>query len=200
MKALNRLFIAWLMSAAVPASVLAAQTQGYRVTRHISVGGDGFWDYLTVDAASRRLYVAHGTRVQVLDIDADTLVGEIPNTRGVHGVALAPDLGRGFTSNGTLPIGAGVDATAFDPETQLAFSANGEGTVTVIAEETPDRYRVVANVATQRGARTLALDGRTHRLFTATGQFTPAPPATEMNPRPRPGIVPGSFVVLLLSP
>jgi DNA-binding beta-propeller fold protein YncE len=344
MKPLTRLVIALLLSTAMPAGALDAQTHGYHVTRRIGVEGDTYWDYLTVDEGHRRLYVAHGTRVQVLDIDADTLVGEISNTPGVHGIALAPDLGRGFTSNGraasvtifdlrtlatldsvkvlgenpdaivydsasrrvftfngrshnataiaaatgsivgtvaldgkpefavadgagrifvniedrsemsvidpgaltvvstwplagcdsptglaldrahrrlfvgcgnsrmvvvngdsggvvaTLPIGAGVDATAFDRETQLAFSANGEGTVTVIAEETPDRYRVIENVPTERGARTLALDARTHRLFTATARLTPPVPATDANPHPRPGIVPGSFVVLVLSP
>src|ERR1700674_286950 len=109
MKPLNRFPIVLLMSAAVPGGVLAAQTHGYRVTRHIGVGGDGFWDYVTVDTASRRLYVAHGTRVQVLNIDADTLVCEIPNTPCVHGVALAPDLARGFTSNGRAAL-----ATIFD--------------------------------------------------------------------------------------
>jgi len=344
MKPLIRFTIAVLVALGVPSGVLPAQTLRYHVTRRIPVGGDGYWDYLTVDQAYRRLFVARGVRVQVLDIDADTLVGEIPNTPGVHGVALAPDLGRGFTSNGrgasvtifdlrtlatlgtvqvpaenpdaivydsatrrvftfngrshnataidaaagtvvgtvplsgkpefavsdgagrifvniedrseisaldpraltvvttwplagceeptglaldrahrrlfagcgnsrmvvvdadngrviaTLPIGAGVDDTAFDPGTQLAFSSNGEGTVTVIAAETPDHYRVVANVPTQPGARTMALDGRTHRLFTVTAAFTPAESPTEMNPRPRRGIVPGSFVVLVLTP
>jgi hypothetical protein len=71
--------------------------------------------------------------------------------------------------------------------------------MTVIAEATPDRYRVVASVPTERGARTIALDPRTHRVFTATAQLTPPALATEINPRPRPGIVPGSFVVLVLS-
>ena len=131
---------------------------------------------LALDREHRRLFVGCGnSRMVVVDADSGGVVA-------------------------TLPIGAGVDATAFDPETQLAFSANGEGTVTVIAEETPDRFRVVTNVATERGARTLAFDQRTHRLYTATARFTPAEPATEMNPRPRPGIVPGSFTVLVLSP
>jgi DNA-binding beta-propeller fold protein YncE len=276
----------------------------------------------------------------VLDADAGTLVGELPDTPGVHGVALAPELGRGFTSNGrgatvtifdlkslralgqaktgtnpdaivydpaskrvftfnggsadataidaasgavagtialngrpefavadgagriyvnledkskllaldsrrpavvsrwplapceepsglamdvrhqrlfigcanqlmavadalsgriitTLPIGRGVDANAFDPETSLAFSSNGDGTLTVVREESPDKFTVVENVATQRGARTMALDPKTHNIFLVTAEFGPLPAPTPENPRPRPAIVPGSFVVLV---
>src|SRR4051812_47791598 len=69
--------------------------------KRIPLPGDGGWDYLTVDAAARRLYVTHGTRVHVLDLDQKAVIGEIAPTPGVHGVAIAPDLGRGFTSNGT---------------------------------------------------------------------------------------------------
>src|SRR5512141_3009843 len=73
---------------------------GYHLVKTLRVGGDGGWDYLTVDVAARRLYVTHSTRVVVLDADSGERIGEIPNTPGVHGVALAPDLDRGFTSNG----------------------------------------------------------------------------------------------------
>ena len=314
----------------------------YHVVKRISLPGEGGWDLLTVDAAARRLYVTHGTRVQVVDIDRDSLVGEIPNTPGVHGTVVAPDLARGYTSNGragavtifdlrtlaTLgtvdvkgenpdaiiydpaslrvftfngrshnataidaatgtvagmialdgkpefavadgageiylnvedkaelaeldsrglkvlhtwpiagceepsglaldraharlfvgcgnavmvvvdardghvvasePIGKGVDAVAFDSSTGLAFSSNGEGSVTVVREETPDRYSVAETVPTQRSARTCAIDQRTHRLFLAAADLTPAPPPSDSNPRPRPGIVPGSFVILVL--
>jgi DNA-binding beta-propeller fold protein YncE len=131
---------------------------------------------LALDRAHRRLFVVcSNSRMLVVNADGGSVVA-------------------------TLPIGARVDGTAFDPATQLAFSSNGEGTMTVIAEETPDRYRVVGNVPTERGARTVALDARTHRVFTATAQLTPPEPATETNPHPRPGIVPGTFVVLVLSP
>lgn len=74
----------------------------------------------------------------------------------------------------TLPIGDHVDATAFDPETKLIFNSNGEGTVTVIRQETPDKYMVVETVKTLPRAKTMALDPRTHRLFLSTaenGQF-----------------------------
>src|ERR1700737_94866 len=290
---------------------------GYELTKKIEVPGQGSWDYLTVDEAARRLYVSHGTQVEVLDVDSGAIVGKIPNTLGVHGIAVAPEQGRGFVSNGqsstvtvfylkslkpiaevavgkkpdaiiydpatshvfafnggdnsasvisasdakvvgtidlgggpefaaadgngfvfdnledesqvvkidsrkltvekrwptapcqspssmaldrtnrrlfigcrsrvmavmnpdtgqvitTLPIGDHVDATAFDPETRLIFNSNGEGTVSVIREETPDKYSSVQTVKTLPRAKTMALDPKTHRLFLSTaeaGQF-----------------------------
>ena len=98
-----------------------------------------------------------------------------------------------------LRIGDGVDATAYDPGTHLAFSSNGEGTLTVAEEKSPNEFTVIENVPTQRGARTMALDLRTHRVFLSTAQFGPPPEPTADRPHPRPSIVPGSFVVLVLS-
>ena len=295
----------------------AAFAGDYQLVRKIPIPGTGGWDYLTVDEAGRRLYVSHGTQVEVLDVDSGQLVGTIPNTPGVHGIAIAPDLGRGFVSNGqsstvtifdlktmkpiadvptgkkpdaiiydpatsrvfafnggsnsttaisadtgkvagtidfgggpefaaadgkgfvfdnledesvvvkidanqlkveqrwptapcsspssmaidrttrrlflgcrskvmavmnadtgqvitTLPIGDHVDATAFDPATGLIFNSNGEGTVTVIHEDSPDKYSVVQTVKTLPRAKTMALDPKTHQLFLSTaesGQF-----------------------------
>ena len=100
----------------------------------------------------------------------------------------------------TVPIGQGVDACRFDPGTQLAFASNGDGTLTVIHEDTPRTFTVVANVATKRGARTMELDLRTHRVFTATADFGPPPAASAAHPRPRPTIVPGTFTLLVLDP
>lgn len=328
--------------AALAVAAPVRQAGGYHVLRRFTLGGEGGWDYLTLDAASRRLYVSRGSHVVVIDADSGTPVGEIPNTEGVHGVALAPDLGRGavsdgraqsatifdlaslkplgvvpttggnpdaivyepathrvFTFNGaghnataidpvaervvgtvaldgkpefavaagdgrlwvniedkselvlldaralavrarwplapcqeptglaldarhtrlfvgcsnqlmavvdgasgrvvaTLPIGRGVDATAFDAEAGLAFSSNGEGTLTVVREVTPDSFVVADNVPTQRGARTMALDPATHRLLLATAEFGPTPAPSEEHPHPRPSIVPGSFVILVV--
>jgi YVTN family beta-propeller protein len=289
----------------------------YQITKKIPIPGQGNWDYLTVDEGARRLYVSHGTQVEVLDVDSGAIVGKIENTQGVHGIAIAPDLGRGFVSNGqsstvtifdlktlksiaevstgkkpdaiiydpatsrvfafnggsnsatviegkdgkvagtidlgggpefaaadgngyvynnledeslvlkinsrtlkveqrwptapcsspssmaidrdnrrlflgcrskvmavmnadtgqviaTLPIGDHVDATAFDVETRLIFNSNGEGTVTVIRQDSPDKYSVVETVKTLPRAKTSALDPKTHRLFLSTaesGQF-----------------------------
>jgi YVTN family beta-propeller protein len=95
-------------------------------------------------------------------------------------------------------VGSGVDAAGFDPATQLAFTSNGEGTITVVHEDAPDKYTVVETVQTQRGARTMAVNPKTHRLYTVTAEFGPTPAATADRPRPRPPMIPGSFVVLEL--
>lgn len=332
----------WVMLASSPA-VAATDSPGYRVSRKLEIGGEGGWDYLAVDAAARRLYVTRATRVMVLDIDKGTVVAEIPNTDGVHGVAIAADLGRGFTSNGrastitifdlktgkplgqvkstgqnpdailydsfshrvfafngrssnatvidaksahvdgtialegkpefatadgagrifvnledksmmavidarkltveknwplapceepsgmaidrehkrlfvgchnklmavvdassgrvvsAVPIGAGVDANSYDPGTGLAFASCGDGTLTVARAESPDKYVVAQSVETQRGARTMAIDEKTHTLFLATAQFGPPPSPTAENPRPRPSLVAGTFTILVLT-
>jgi DNA-binding beta-propeller fold protein YncE len=321
----------------------AAFTESYKVTGTLPIEGDGGWDYLTIDPASRLLYISHATQVQLFDLDQRRLVGAIPHTPGVHGVALAAALGRGFTSNGkensvtmfdlktrkvlaripvegqnpdtiifdpasgkiftfngkskdatvidapsakvaghislggrpefavadghgliyddledqsqlvaidtkdltikhrwpvapceepsslamdvehrrlfvgcgnhkmavmdadsgrvitTLPIGDHVDATVFDAEKGMIFNANGDGTLTVIHEDAPDRYHVVDNVVTRKGARTVALDPKTHRLYLVTAQFGPAPAATLAQPHPRPSIAQGSFMLLQVS-
>jgi DNA-binding beta-propeller fold protein YncE len=321
----------------------AAQTKapGYHVINRITTGGDGGWDYLTIDTAGNRLFLSRSTHVMVVDLGRDSVIGDIPNTLGVHGVALAPELNRGFTSNGrdssvtifdyktlapiavvkiparnpdailydpatkrvftfnggtanatvidatngnvvgtvalggkpetgvvdrgrvyvnvedkgeivvfdpqtlavyahwplapceeptglaidrvherlfagcgnktmavidtrtgkvvaTPAVGDGVDASGFDPATQLAFTSNGEGSITVVHEDTPDKYTVVETVPTKRGARTMALDPRTHRLYTVSADFGPPPAPTPERPRPRPPMIPGTFVVLEL--
>jgi len=316
---------------------------GYHLVKTIKVGGNGFWDYLAFDSPTRRLFISRGTHVVVLDVDSEKVVGEIPDTPGVHGIALAPDRGNGFTSNGqaatisifdlkslqvighaqtemnpdaitydpatkrvfamngrsgtatvvdavtgmvvgtiqiggklefavpdgqghvyvnventseeveldsknmtvmahwpldpckepsglaidakhrrlfagcdnnmmavidtdtgkviaTPPIGAGVDADAFDPETGFAFASNGQsGTLTVVHEDSPDKFTVVEDVPTQRGARTMALDPKTHEVYLVTAQFGPPPAPTPTNPRPFPALVPDSFVVLVFA-
>jgi YVTN family beta-propeller protein len=297
--------------------VASATAVDYQITRKIPIPGKGSWDYLTVDEGARRLYVSHGTQVEVLDVDSGAIVGKVENTPGVHGIAIAPELGRGFASNGqsstvtifdlktlktiaevpvgkkpdaiiydpatsrvfafngdsssasaidaangkvvgtvdlgggpeyavadgsgyifnnledasvvlkinarslkveqrwptapcaspssiamdrpnrrlfigcrnklmavvnadtgqvisTLPIGDHVDATAFDSASRLAFNSNGEGTITVVHQDGPDKYSVVENVKTLPKAKTMALDPKTHQLFLSTaeaGQF-----------------------------
>ena len=334
----------WLHAAApAKAAKPAPAKSGYHVASEIPIGGEGGWDYLTVDSAARRLYISHAAKVVVVDVDSGKTVGEIGNLSGVHGIAVAPYLGRGFISNGrssmitifdlktlaslsevkstgenpdailydpfssqvfafngrsknatvldaktgkvngtielggkpefsasdaaghvfvniedksevvelgakdlavkarwplapceepsgmaidrvhhrllvgcsnklaalvdtesgkvvaTVPIGEGVDANAFDPGTGLGFSSNGEGTLTVIKEETPDKFTVAETVPTRRGARTMALDEKTHNIYLATAKFGPAPAATAEQPRPRPAILPDSFVILVVS-
>jgi hypothetical protein len=295
----------------LPLFVAAAPT-GYHITGEIKIGGEGGWDYLTVDSAARRLYVSHNSHVVVIDIDTNKVVGDIPDTPGVHGIAIADDLGKGFVSNGrgnnvtifdlktlkatgkaatgenpdsirydsvskrvfafngrsknataidaktgavagTIPlpgkpefsvadgkgkvyvniedtneiveidaakatvakqykltgcdgpsglaidqknrklfsvcsnrvmavsdpdtgkviatpaIGAGSDGVAFDAGTGYAISSNGDGTMTVVAA-TGGKYDVVENIATEKGARTIAVDEKTHKIYTPTAK------------------------------
>jgi DNA-binding beta-propeller fold protein YncE len=127
----------------VSAAALNAQAPSYHLTRSLKVGGEGGWDYLTADAEGRRLYVSRGSHVMVFDMDRDSLIGDIANTPGVHGVAVVRALNRGFTSNGrdssvtvfdlttlapitTIRIkGRNPDAIAFDPASNRVFTFNG---------------------------------------------------------------------------
>jgi len=139
----------WFMIvvAAVFATTIAParQSSGYHVVRRYPLGGDGGWDYLLLDPLSRRLYVSRGTRVVVIDADSGVPRGEIANTPGVHGVAVAPDLGRGATSNGrdqavtifdlqslkplgrVRTTGGNPDAIVYEPATHRVFTFNGTG-------------------------------------------------------------------------
>src|ERR1700680_205466 len=309
----------------------------YRIAHEVPLPGDEGWDYLTFEAGGQRLFIAHGTRVQVVDTGKLAVAGEIADTPGVHGIALAPDLGRGyisagrsgvivvfdlktlarlkeikttgenpdsilydvashrvFTFNGrgrnatavdaktdevigtialdakpefavsegkvrvyvnledknslavidpqklsvtsvfpisgceepsglaidaagqhlfpvcankvmavmdaasghvlgTAPIGEGVDAAAFDPGSRLAFASCGEGTLTVVRQRASGVPEGGQSVPTRRGARTMALDVRTHRIYLVTADFGAPPAATPAHPHPRPAILPGSF-------
>ena len=100
-----------------------------------------------------------------------------------------------------VAIGAGPDGAAFDPDLGFVFSSNGsDGTLTVIHQDTPDVYRVIATVQTQQGARTMVLDQATHRIFLASARFGPTPAPTAEQPHPRPSIIPDSFVILVAEP
>jgi DNA-binding beta-propeller fold protein YncE len=99
----------------------------------------------------------------------------------------------------TPKIGDGPDAARFDAKHQLAFSSNGEGTLTVVHEDSPDSYSVLQTLATKRGARTMALDKASGKVYVVTADFGPRPTPTADSPHPRPSIVPGSFVVIQIS-
>jgi hypothetical protein len=101
---------------------------------------------------------------------------------------------------GTVPIGGGVDAAAYDPGTRLAFASCGEGVLTVVSRTGAGLPQVAQSLPTQRGARTLALDGRTHRVFLVTANFGAPPAASAENPHPRPAMLPGSFRLLVATP
>jgi YVTN family beta-propeller protein len=124
------------------AAAAAAEKEGYRLLKTVPVPGDGGWDYLIVDDAARRVYISHGNQVDVLDADSYELKGTIPDTKGVHGIALAPDVGRGFISNGRadnvtvfdlktlksvgeVKTGKNPDAIIYDPASKRVFAFNG---------------------------------------------------------------------------
>src|SRR5215470_5572269 len=94
------------------APLLKAAATGYHILTEIKIGGEGGWDYLTVDSPASRLYVSHASHVVVVDLATNKVVGDIPDTPGVHGIALAPELNKGFISNGR-----GNNITVFDTKT-----------------------------------------------------------------------------------
>jgi DNA-binding beta-propeller fold protein YncE len=344
-----RKFLVLLMGIAVITGMVTGEARaeqgksGYHVIKKTVLGGEGYWDYLTFDSETGRLYVSHATHVEVFDTALDKVVGDIPNTEGVHGIALVQELGRGFISNGasstvtifdlktlkeiarvkstgqnpdsilydpvsrrvfafngrsgsataidpasgevvgtvdlgggkveaaaadgkgrifvniedkstvvvvdskrleveshwplapceepsgmamdrehrrlfiacsnhmmavldadsghvvaTPPIGSDPDGAVFDTQTGLIFTSNREGTLTVVHEDSANKYRVVDNVKTQYYAKTLALDPKTHRIFLVTAEMGARPAPTPEQPRPRPAIVPGTFTVLVV--
>lgn len=339
----RQVFSAAALAAAAVLSLSAAPSAHYQLKQKFTLGGDGGWDYLTYDAAGKRLFISRGTRVMVVDPSNGSVITEIPDTAGVHGIALAHDLGKGFTSNGrdntvtvfdlktlketarikleggvnpdailydaaskrvftfngrsnnataidaatdklvgnipldgkpefaaadgkgmvyvniedkneitmidtrkaavvkswplapceepsglamdhkhrrlfagchnkmmavmdadtgkvvaTVPIGEGVDANGFDPGTGLAFSSNGDGTLTVAHQDSADKYTVVENAQTQKFARTMALDTNTHDVYLVTAEIEELPPA-EGQQRPRRSVKPGTFTLLVMT-
>jgi DNA-binding beta-propeller fold protein YncE len=96
----------------------------------------------------------------------------------------------------TLPIGENVDGVAFDPGKKRAYSSNGDGTVTVVQEVNPNEFKVVETITTQRGARTIGINTKTHRIYLPTAEFDPTPAPTAENPHPRPSAKAGTFTVL----
>jgi hypothetical protein len=144
----------------------APGASGYHVIKTVPVSGEGGWDYVYVDSDARRIYVSHATQVVVLDADTYAVVGSIPDTQGVHGIAVASDLGRGFTSNGrsdnvtifdlktlktigTVKTDANPDAIAYDSVSKRVFTFNGRG-----------KNTTAINAADGAVAGTLALGGK----------------------------------------
>ena len=336
---MKKLLLSLALTTAGAAPAAAPAAAPYHLLHTITIGGEGGWDFLSVDPAGQRLYVSHSTQVEVIDLKTRQVIGTIPNTPGVHGIEVVPAANRGYITCGrtnqcvvfdlktlkplatvptgpkpdaalydpysgrvllcsndggnstvldantgavvgtaalggdvevpatdgrgslfanientsevvafdaktlavrgryplapgeeptglgfdpqahrlfsgcanqklvvtdsqtgrqvaVLPIGQGVDGVAYDPSTRNIISANGEGTFTVIHEDAPDKYTVVATIPTAKGARTIALDAKTHHLFTCTADYGPAPAPTADNPRPRPSVLPGTFRVL----
>ncbi len=320
-----------------------AEAPGYHIIKTVRLGGEGGWDYLTADSAARRLYISRGSHVLVVGMDNYEVIADLQDMQGVHGVALAKELNRGFTSNGktndvsifdlktfkalgrvktgenpdailydaaskrvftfngksndvtaidaatgevkgtikvggkpefpaadgagkiyvniedtnevaeldsskleltrrfplkpgeeptgmaidlrhgrvfsachnnllvaldtdsgkvlgTVDIGAGVDGAAFDPETGFIFTSNGEGTLTVAKEAVQGEFSALETVPTKKGARTMAIDEKTHNVFLVSADLEPAPAAKEGEKPSRPKPVPGTFVLIVMGP
>lgn len=157
---------------------LAAQSQktsGYTVSKRITLGGEGGWDYLTFDGETRHLYIARATRVMVIDIDTGKQIGEIPNTNGVHGVALVQKSGLGVTSNGrddaatifdlktlapiaTVKTGSKPDAILFDPFSGLVLTFNGKSNNATLID--PEKAVAVGTIALPGRPETGVSDGK----------------------------------------
>src|SRR5207249_9382424 len=133
----------------------AFSADDYHLLKKIPIPGTGSWDYLTVDESARRLYVSHGMQVEVLDVDSGAIVGQIANTPGVHGIAIAPELRRGFVSDGQsstvticdlktlkrigeVPTGKKPDAIIYDPATSRVFAFNGGSNSSTVIDAAAD--------------------------------------------------------------
>jgi DNA-binding beta-propeller fold protein YncE len=160
--------------------VLQAVDPAYQVVKEIPIGGAGGWDYLIVDPVAHRLYVSHATKIVVADSDTGKIVGEIPDTPGVHGIALAPDLGRGFTSNGransstivdlktlkplgTVPTGANPDSIRYLPERKEVWTFNHTGGSITVFD--PMTAKVIATIEVGGELEEAVDDPAVHRVY-----------------------------------
>ncbi len=155
----------------------AFAAEGYKLLDKWKVGGTGGWDYLTLDQASRRLFASHGNQVEVIDADKGTKIGVIPDTQGVHGIAVANDLGKAFITagrtsslivvdlktfekTGEAKTGANPDSVCYEPKTQRAFVFNnGATTATVIDAKT---LQTIATIEVGEGPEFCQVDGAGH--------------------------------------
>ena len=152
----------------------------YHLLKEIPVGGEGGWDYVSVDSAARRLYVSHATKVVVIDLDQETVVGDIADMPGVHGVALAPELQRGFVSCGRankaavvdlktlrttswVPTGENPDGMLYDPSRQEVYMFNGRGKSATVFEAKTGQ--VVATIPLGGKPEFAAVDTKAGRVF-----------------------------------
>ena len=156
-------------------AALATPPSGYHIIKKVPVPGAGGWDYVSVDEAGRRVYVAHATQVEVLDADTAELVGTIPNTPGVHGVAIAAEFGRGFISAGKsdsviifdlktlktlgeVKVGKKPDAIIYDPATKHVFAMNGDSDNTTVINAADGK--VVGTIDLGGGPEFAVADGK----------------------------------------
>jgi YVTN family beta-propeller protein len=334
------LYLLFCVAIIVPAHLFAQTKTGFKVLTTYPIHSTGGWDYITADGPLKRVYVSHGNQVNILDAATGDSLGYVPDTKGVHGIAIAHEFNKGYVSCGransvtvfdlktnavlkqvtagtnpdaifyddfskkvyafngrskdatvidaatdavvaTIPLGGkpetGVsdgkgkvfvniedtgeeveidaatyqvinrwkltggeepsglaidrktdrlfigcggnhtmivlnatngaivatfpigrcDGTAFDPGLKLAYSSNGEGTITVVRELSADKFELVENITTEPGARTIGVDVNTHKIYLPTAQMKPVA-ATADNPNPRPQQIPGTFHVVVV--
>jgi DNA-binding beta-propeller fold protein YncE len=188
------------------------------VSATIPLGGSP--EFAAVDQKAGRIYcnIEDKNEVAVIDSTKHEVVGRWPIAPGeeASGIALDAAHHRIFaachnkmmvmldTETGkvvaNVPIGVGVDGCAFDDASQLAFASCGDGTTTIAKEETPQKLTVVQTLKTERGARTMALDPKTHRIYLPTAQFQPAPSPSPGTSPARPTIVPNTLKLLVYAP
>jgi YVTN family beta-propeller protein len=161
--------------AAAATATLAAPPSVYHIIKKVNIPGTGGWDYVSVDEAGRRVYIAHATQVEVLDADTSELVGTIPNTPGVHGVAIAAEFGRGFISAGKsdsviifdlktlkplgeVKVGKKPDAIIYDPATKHVYAMNGDSDSTTVINAADGK--VVGTIDLGGGPEFAVADGK----------------------------------------
>ena len=167
-----------------------AQGPGYHVAARYEIGGtEAGYDYLRVDSGSRRLFVAHGTRIEVLDADTGARLGEVPNLAGAHGIEIVDRLHMAFATSG-----ADRTVRMFDPRTLQVVTARRS---TVLRDASSHR---IGTAQTAPGARTIALDDKMGRLFLPAGRFGEAPAPTTAEPEPRAPLIPESFAIIVIAP
>jgi YVTN family beta-propeller protein len=209
---LNRLYV----SNGHDKSVSAIDPGTHKVVATMTVGGKP--ESLAVDSRGH-VFVNVEDKNEIVEMDgkSNTVLAHWPlaQCEAPSGLAIDPKTERLFTvcanqhmlvvdarsgrDVATLPIGGHPDAAGFDPALKTAFSSNGaDGTLTVVREDDPDHYSVIQNVQTQQGAKSMALDSKTHRVFLVSSQFGQAPAPTADKPHPRPPVVPGTFNVLVV--
>lgn len=168
-----------IFAAAAAALTINAAPPTYKVVGKIKIGGAGSWDYVYVDSANHRLYVSHGTQTEVVDTSTDKVIGAIPGTNGVHGIAIAADLGKGFTSDGNdnavtvfdiktnqvlgskIKTGTGPDSIIYEPVTHRVFTFNGRsGDSTAIDAKTGDV--ITASIPVGGKPEFAQVDGKGH--------------------------------------
>jgi DNA-binding beta-propeller fold protein YncE len=175
-----RSFITLAVLVAAASLPLAAVGDPYAPVKQIQVGGEGGWDYVSVDPASHRLYVSHATKIVVADTESGKVIGEIPDTAGVHGFAIAQDLGRGFSSNGrantstivdlatlkaigTVATGGNPDAIMYEPDRREVYTFNGTGHSTTVFEAATGK--VVATTGLGGKPEAAVYDKPSKRIF-----------------------------------